>query len=534
MRKSIFRAAGVAAIVVAGATLAVQLTQAQVNAPLMNSNAAAAWESLLRLRTTASVLHTTAHPDGEDGGLITFLARGQGVRTGLFTLNRGEGGADLIGSELYDALGLVRTEELLAADRYYGVDQFFTQMTDFGFSKRMDETLEHWGEENVLRECVRVIRTYRPDVMIARFHGAARDGHGNHQTAGLMSVKAFQAAADPNKFPEQLRDGLRPWQIRKLYRSVRDNEPGATVKVDTGVYNPLVGMSYRQLAMTGLSFQRSQGSGGRRADPGPSISAVELVDSALGVKPANEQSVFEGLDTSLAGLTKLAPGLALAPRLAGIEKNVSAALDKFDARDPGKVVEPRLAPALKAVREIIATVNAAPLPDDAKYDLLFRLRNKEQEMVKAGNLLTGVSFEVRVDAPAGRGGRGGEGGFGPSRQTFAVAIPGQKFGITGTLVNRGGVKLENLELGLETRGKIQVSPKAPAVAGVSSKRGFDVTLGEDVELTRPYWSRKDIYRDHAYQIDDPKFLTLPYKPSEFIGTAKYRVAGVEFTVKQPA
>ncbi len=534
MRKSIFRAAGVAAIVVAGATLAVQLTQAQVNAPLMNSNAAAAWESLLRLRTTASVLHTTAHPDGEDGGLITFLARGQGVRTGLFTLNRGEGGADLIGSELYDALGLVRTEELLAADRYYGVDQFFTQMTDFGFSKRMDETLEHWGEENVLRECVRVIRTYRPDVMIARFHGAARDGHGNHQTAGLMSVKAFQAAADPNKFPEQLRDGLRPWQIRKLYRSVRDNEPGATVKVDTGVYNPLVGMSYRQLAMTGLSFQRSQGSGGRRADPGPSISAVELVDSALGVKPANEQSVFEGLDTSLAGLTKLAPGLALAPRLAGIEKNVSAALDKFDARDPGKVVEPRLAPALKAVREIIATVNAAPLPEDAKYDLLFRLRNKEQEMVKAGNLLTGVSFEVLVDAPAGRGGRGGEGGFGPSRQTFAVAIPGQKFGITGTLVNRGGVKLENLELGLETRGKIQVSPKAPAVAGVSSKRGFDVTLGEDVELTRPYWSRKDIYRDHAYQIDDPKFLTLPYKPSEFIGTAKYRVAGVEFTVKQPA
>src|SRR5207237_6093831 len=115
-----------------------------------------------------------------DGGLITWLARAQGVRTGLFTLNRGEGGADLIGSELYDALGLVRTEELLAAGRYYGVDQFFTHMTDFGFSKRMDETLEHWGEENVLRDVVSVVRMYSPDVIVSRFHGGDRDGPVNH------------------------------------------------------------------------------------------------------------------------------------------------------------------------------------------------------------------------------------------------------------------------------------------------------------------------------------------------------------------
>ena len=508
--------------------------EAQVNAPLMNSNAAAAWESLLRLRTTATVLHTTAHPDDEDGGLITWLARGQGVRTGLFTLNRGEGGADLIGPELYDGLGMVRTEELLAAGRYYGVEQFFTRMTDFGFSKRMDETLEHWGEENVLRDCVRVIRAYRPDVLIARFHGAARDGHGNHQTAGLMSVEVFKAAADPNKFPEQIREGLRPWQIRKLYRSVRDNEATATVKVDTGAYNPLAGMSYRQIAATGLSFQRSQGSGGRRADPGPAVSAVELVDSALGAKPKTEQSVFEGIDTSVAGLAKLAPGLGLGPKLADIEKNVNAAIERFDARDPGKIVESYVAPALKTVRELIATVNAAQLAEDAKYDLLFRLRNKEQEMVKAGNLLSGLSFEVLVDAPARAGGRGGDGGFGAPRQTFAAAIPGQKFSVTGTLVNRGSVKMDNVEMWLETRGRIQVVPRPAVSAGLISKRGFDLTVGEDAELTRPYWSRKDMYRDHAYQIDDAKYLTLPHKPSEFMGGASYRVAGVEFNVMQPA
>jgi len=149
-------------------------TIAQVQIPVINQNAAAAYEALLRLRTTVTVLHTTAHPDDEDGALLTWLVRSQGVRTGLFTLTRGEGGADLAGPELFDALGLIRTEELLAADRYYGVDQFFTRAADFGFSKRLDETLERWGKENVLRDCVRVVRTYRPDVIISRFHGAPK------------------------------------------------------------------------------------------------------------------------------------------------------------------------------------------------------------------------------------------------------------------------------------------------------------------------------------------------------------------------
>jgi LmbE family N-acetylglucosaminyl deacetylase len=191
---------------------------AQVQPPAINSNAAAAYESLLRLRTTATVMHITAHPDDEDGSLLTWLTRAQGVRTGLLTLNRGEGGADLIGSELYDALGLIRTEELLAAGRYYGVDQFFTSVIDFGFSKRLDETLEHWGKDNVLRECVRIVRLYRPDIIVSRFHGAARDGHGNHQTAGLMATEVFQAAADPGRFPELSREGLRPWQVKKRSR----------------------------------------------------------------------------------------------------------------------------------------------------------------------------------------------------------------------------------------------------------------------------------------------------------------------------
>src|SRR5205823_8815355 len=147
--------------------------------------AAGTWQKLLKLRTIASVMHTTAHPDDEHGGLLALLSRGDGARVSLLTLNRGEAGDNAIGSELFDALGLIRTEELLRADQYYGVDQqYFTNVIDYGFSKRLQEALDKWGRENVLRDVVRVIRIERPLVLIARFQGNDRDGHGNHQTAG--------------------------------------------------------------------------------------------------------------------------------------------------------------------------------------------------------------------------------------------------------------------------------------------------------------------------------------------------------------
>src|SRR5262245_6681712 len=271
---------------------------AQMQEPGENKGAAGTWRALLRLRSTLTVLHTTAHPDDEDGALLAWLSRGRGVRTGLLTLNRGEGGANAVGPELYDALGLLRTEELLAAGRYYGVNQMFTRVTDFGFSKRMDETLERWGREVVLEDVVRAVRTYRPDIIVSRFHGKQRDGHGNHQAAGLMSLEAFKAAADPKMFPEQLKEGLRPWQVKKLYLSVRESEPSATLKIDVGAYDPLLGRSYREIARQGLSYQRSQGSGQVRPPLGSSLTGVRLVESAV-PKIENEKSLFDGLDSTI-------------------------------------------------------------------------------------------------------------------------------------------------------------------------------------------------------------------------------------------
>ncbi|MFN7929059.1 MAG: PIG-L family deacetylase [Blastocatellia bacterium] len=164
----------------------------QVQEVRENTGAAAAYQSLLRLRSTATVLHTTAHPDDEDGAMLTWLTRHEGIRTGLLTLNRGEGGANVVGAELYDQLGILRTEELLAAGRYYGVDQMFTRVTDFGFSKRMDETLERGDEDVVLKDVVHAVRKYRPDVIISRFHGKPRDGQ--YQSCRTDECRGFQGS----------------------------------------------------------------------------------------------------------------------------------------------------------------------------------------------------------------------------------------------------------------------------------------------------------------------------------------------------
>src|SRR5438132_2260404 len=146
--------------------------------------ASGTWQRLLKLQTTASAMHITAHPDDEHGGVLTQLSRGQGARISLLTLNRGESGDNAIGAELFDAVGLIRTEELLMAGRYYGLDrQYFTTAIDYGFSKRLEEALVKWGRENVLRDMVRLIRTDRPLVLISRFQGSTRDGHGNHEAA---------------------------------------------------------------------------------------------------------------------------------------------------------------------------------------------------------------------------------------------------------------------------------------------------------------------------------------------------------------
>src|SRR4029079_7981984 len=256
--------------------------------------AAGTWQKLLKLQTIASVMHTTAHPDDEHCGLLALLSRRPGARGSLLALNRGEAGDNAIGAELFDPLGLIRTEELLRADQYYGVDQqYFTGVIDYGFSKRLEEALGKWGRENVLRDVVRVIRTERPLVLIARFQGNDRDGHGNHQASGVMTQEAFRVAGDAAAFPEQITAGLRPWQPLKVYiGGMRENEDW-TLRVNPAVYSPWLGDSYANFARTGLSYQRSQNSGRNDPQPSPAYGYYKRVGSHV-TSPAKRQNEVEG------------------------------------------------------------------------------------------------------------------------------------------------------------------------------------------------------------------------------------------------
>ena len=260
-----------------------------------------------------------AHPDDEDGGTLTLEARGKGVQTLLFTLTRGEGGQNELGTGLFDKLGILRTLELLASDKYYGVEQRFSRVADFGYSKTPEETFQKWGGHDVpLADIVRVIRTFRPDVLVARFSGTDNDGHGHHQASAILTREAFRAAADPNRFPEQIKEGLQPWQPKKLYignvcgfRSNTCADENWTVKLDAGEVDPVLGMSYAQMAADGLAHQRSQGHGEYKVPPGPHNSFYKLVDSVLpNTKDAigHEKDFFDGIDTSLPGLAALLGG----------------------------------------------------------------------------------------------------------------------------------------------------------------------------------------------------------------------------------
>ena len=293
-------------------------------------------------------------------------SRGLGARASLMTLNRGEGGQNVMSTDMYDALGLIRTEELLVADRYMGVDQYFSRVIDYGFSKTREEALEKWGHDRVLSDSVRVLRMVRPLVVTSVFVGAPTDGHGNHQVAGQMAQEAFVAAGDPAKFPEQIREGLRPWSPLKVYARVpffqvtaegmydyaidkfvpvrffdyvnqkwSDKGPSATLEIPEGVPAPASGLTYLQIAREGLGFQKTQNGGGTLPAPVVYNSAYHRYGSRV---PAAEKetSYFDGIDVSVNGIATLATGDTkfLKDGLAGISRLASDAMKQYVVERP--------------------------------------------------------------------------------------------------------------------------------------------------------------------------------------------------------
>ena len=234
-------AAALAAALVADGLAPRAVLRAQ--GPTADRGAAALGSTLAGLGTTGRVLTIAAHPDDEDTQFIAWLTRGRHVETAYLSLTRGDGGQNLIGNELGEGLGAIRTQELLSARRIDGGRQYFTRAFDFGFSKNAEETYQHWPKDSILGDVIRVVRAFRPHVMVGFFSGTPRDGHGHHQVSGLLAREAYDLAADTVRFPVA-GYGL-PWTPLKFYRSARQNPAEATLRMNVGEYDALLGRSYR-------------------------------------------------------------------------------------------------------------------------------------------------------------------------------------------------------------------------------------------------------------------------------------------------
>ncbi|MXY07824.1 MAG: PIG-L family deacetylase [Rhodothermaceae bacterium] len=477
------------------------------------------WQQLLKLSTTASALHTVAHPDDEHAGLLTYLSRGTGARVSLISINRGEAGANAIGPELFDGLGLIRTEELRLAGRYYGLDGlYFSSAVDYGYSKTLEESLKSWDVERVLSDMVRVIRMDRPVVVISRFHGSLRDGHGNHVAVGQITPDAVAAAANPERFPEQITDeGLRPWKVRKLYRGgVRENEPW-NMNFDAGQHSPWLGESYYNFGMYGLSLQRSQTSGRTRTTLGPVPYYYERL-SEPGAEA--ESSFFDGLNVTLAGLFELtgeAPPEGGATLLDEIAAHVHDALMAARPGHPDAVVGD-LTAGLAKTRELLEL-----LPEDS--DSAFMLRIKEEQFQHAIATAVGLAFTATAQPT----GTPPVSSFWQAPSTMGPVVRGQSFeidarlsiptditadAVTMTLKDPTGLSREDWQISSEVR---QSTPYHQVV--------FAATVPNDAAYARPYFFRNSVKENH-FQWRDPRWKHQPTRPASLQATASLNIMGV--------
>ena len=499
---------------------------------------------LRRLGTTARLMQTVAHPDDEDGGMLTLESRGRGASVLLMTLNRGEGGQNKVGSNLSDVLGVLRTEELLAADEYYGVQERFSRVADFGFSKNPEETFAKWGGHDVaLGDMVRVIRTFCPDVLVARFSGTERDGHGHHQASSILTREAFRAAADPKRFPEQLVQGLRPWQAKKLYignvcgfGAMTCPDANWTVKLNTGEPSEDLGGSYVQFAMQGLRHQLSQGAANWNVDPGDRFTFYKLVDSiepAKLDKDGHEKDFFDGIDTSLPGLAaRLGTEESKVPRLrqelSAIAGEVIDASEKAKGTDSSAAAAP-LVGAVAGLERARAEVSKSTLEVVAKADLLARLEEKREQAETALNEALNVTLEATVVSRAGPEGEPVKEPTKKEADALTTVSPGQEFLVAVDLHNgsKDHVFIDGLKLEVpEGWGTISDKMRRVAIPPGDHERAiFRLRVPKDAAYTRPYWHRDDPETESVNHIDDEKYATLPFPPPMLQARVEYSMAG---------
>jgi LmbE family N-acetylglucosaminyl deacetylase len=444
-----------------------------------------------KLPVVGTVMMVGAHPDDEDNALLAYLTKGAHVNAYYLVATHGEGGQNEIGPELYEALGVLRSQELASARTIDGAIQLYLGATDFGFSKSGDEALQKWGHAQLLSRMVRVFRQYRPDIVMT--HHDPIHGHGHHQAVGRLVLEAVRAAADPSQFPEQIRDqGLQPWQVLKLY--VADSrEPiyltpdlqarvsdeysmsawadKPTVDINVGAFDPILGRSYQEVGALARSMHKCQGMV-RPGVKGDQIVHYRLVESAVGVQAnAKEKSVFDGIDTSLnallAGLNAPSDALtSLRQRIVELDSTVRDVLAGLSYAQP-QAVAGDLLRGLQLVREMEREVSAMPIAPADRSLVLQRLADKERDFVQAAQDLFAASLDVTTDD--------------------ADVVPGQTVTVTAAFWNRGDEPVENIRIHLDLPVGWTVSPETVEFASVTHNQKveakFKVTVAPKASYT---------------------------------------------------
>ncbi len=491
---------------------------------------------LRRLSTTGIFMMTTAHPDDENNGLLAMLTFGQGIRTTLATATRGDGGQNEIGPELFDALAVLRTEELLAAHRFDGAEQYFTRAVDFGYSFSIDETFKLWGRDEIVADFVRLIRMIRPDVMVG-LPPTGTGGGQHHQASSVLAREAFRAAADPTRYAEQINEGLRPWQPKKFYVMAGfggRGEPaqaggGTAIAINLGGYDPLLGRTFAEIGAEARSYHKCQGTGQVLPLPAPArggpieggmgpgfrmdVARYVLAESTLTGGPDADDSLFGGVETSIPALARYAgtsPPASLTAGLAEIARAAQDAQQAFDRDGAAATVTPLLR-GLAAVYTLRRGLGVVA-DESARSEIDFRLAIKEEQFEQAVMLASGIRLEAVADD--------------------GVVTAGQNVRVTAVAANRGQtpmsvalVEFKGFAAGGGRCTGQNVKPNDVYSCGV------ELRIPETARMTAPYFKRLPDAARYVFEPDAP--FGRPFRPTPFRARVILDVEGVPIEQELP-
>lgn len=492
--------------------------------------------ALRKLNVSGTFMQIAAHPDDEHNALFALYGFGMGLRAVDVQCNRGEGGQNEIGPELFHDIGVLRTSELLTAHRIDGAEQYFTRAIDYGYSFDPQEVIDKWGRKDIVGDFVRLIRTIRPDVVLT-MNIQGRGGDRAHEATTILSREAYRAAGDPSQYPDQIREGLRPWQAKKLYFTAQFGRGGRggppqppppnlkLVHPDTGEYDALLGRTYAEIGNDARTSHKCQGTSGLPPLPGVTggrggfgPAGYQLVDSTIsGEMDRNETSMYDNIDISLASIVHYAganPPEGLKSGMAAIVDAARKAQSAFDSGNDAGVAAPVEA-GLTAVRNLRAQLGSLGLSDDARYEIDFRLKIKEADYENAVIAAHGLTFDAVADD--------------------GLVVAGQPVKLTILAQNRGAgeVTVEDIAISGFDGGSCKPGSIATNAAYTCTSEAH---VPNTAKLTAPYFH--DNYWKHPEnqainEFDPDVQFGVPFRPSPFRVTFHVKAGSVDIAKDLP-